>query len=438
MLPRLMRYAAESMRNLRLRPAELERVQSGKLRRMLQFSYDNVPYYHELFRRTGVRPEDIRSIRGLRAIPTLAKKTLSQNAPGRMVPRGARVIRRATTSGTTGPPLQIPYSPGFSDMRLALVFRRSWVVGVRPWHRGVTLWTGQILDADLASILGTSMGMLRSTTFGGGDPRVMAIRQLGLSVARGGWGAAAARVCGFRPDVIYARPSHARRLGRFLSAGRGPLRPRAVLTAGEFLSAGVRDDIESMFGCSVFDIYGSKEFGGLGFECPQHSGVHLNSDCFAFEVLKDGEQISTGEEGEIVITGLHNEAMPLLRYEQGDRVELGEEGRCDCGSYLPRLRSVQGRLDDGLVTSFGSRVPPGLVCASIESGVGLRDYQLVQKSLTTNVLKALPCFLEKRTLERVRGALTALLGSEVEVEPSEWSEDEMPVKYRPVVCEMKH
>ena len=437
MLPRLLRFAAESMKNLRLKPAELERVQSGKLRRMLRFSYDNVPYYHELFRRAGVRPEDIRSVNELRSIPTLTKKTLSQNAPGRMVPRGAKVIRRVTTSGTTGPPLQIPYSPSFSDMRLALVFRRSWVVGVRPWHRGVTIWTGQNQGVDLASILGTTTGMLRSTALGGGDPRVMVIRQLGLSVTLGGWGAAADQVYGFKPDVIYARPSHARRLGRFLSAGRRLLRTRAILTAGEFLSSGVRDDVESMFGCPVFDIYGSKEFGGLGFECPEHSGVHLNSDCFAFEVLKDGEQASRGEVGEIVITGLHNEAMPLLRYEQGDRVELGEEGRCECGSNLPRLRSVQGRLDDGLVTSIGSRVPPGLVCASIESGIGMRDYQLVQKSLTTIVLKALPRYLEKRTLERVRGALSALLGSEVEVEHTEWSEDQIPVKYRPVFSEVK-
>jgi phenylacetate-CoA ligase len=199
----------------------------------------------------------------------------------------------------------------------------------------------------------------------------------------------------------------------------------------------VRGDIESILGCPVYDSYGSGEMGGLGFECPQHSGVHLNSDFFVFEVVRDGEEVSPGEAGEIVITGLTNFVMPLIRYEQRDRVVKGEEGACGCGSCLPRLRSIQGRLDDGLVAPDGSMVSPGMVCEKLEAEFGMRDFQLVQKNVDRFIMRVLAGDATEANAARVRGFLSELVGAKFHLEIEEWKIDDLPVKYRPVSSEVK-
>ena len=433
-----MLHASEAMRNYRASAEELERVQSKKLRRMLRYCFDRVPLYHEWFRAAGMLPDDVRGPDDLRRLPTLTRQLLTRSYPDRILPRGARVGSRMSTSGTTGTPLSIQYSPEFSDVRMALAFRRSWLDGVRPWHRGVSVWTGEgHRRLSQANVMRGSMALGKSLTLWGGDQRLLVLRQLSFFVARGEWTTGARLIQGFRPTVLYARPSHMRRLGlAWKETGAAP-QVRIALTSGEFLSKAVRKDLESMFGCTVFDSYGSTELGGLGFECSEHAGTHVNADHFIFEVLKDGGPASPGESGEIVITGLHNDAMPMLRYEQGDRVVLEAEGRCACGSSLPRLRSIQGRLNDGLVTAAGERVAPGAVCGMLEEAFGMRDYQLTQKSHSQVLMKVLIENSSAATLQKVEAYLRGVLGGEVKLEAQVWGEEDMPVKYRPVISEVR-
>ncbi len=366
----------------------------------------------------------------------MTRRVIAGGYPGRIVPKGARVSHSSSTSGTTGTPLRILHGPGFTDTRMGLAFRRTWVDGVRPWHRGIVVWSGEGLrDVSQASIFDGSMGLAKRLILGGGDSRILVARQLNFFVARGEWKTGAGVVSRFRPDVIYARPSQLRRLGLALEdAGKTP-KLTAALTSGEFLSRGVRTDLETLFRCSVFDSYGSNELGGLGFECPEQCGTHLNADCFAFEVMKDGERVSPGESGDIVVTGLHDQTMPLVRYEQGDRVVAEPEERCGCGSFLPRLREIQGRLSDGIVTSSGSRVPPGEICNYLESVLEMRDFQLIQKRYDRVKLKAPKNYLSTANVMKIANFLGGLLGCDVDVETLEWREEEMPVKYRPVTSE---
>ncbi|MDA4127873.1 MAG: hypothetical protein OK422_00175 [Thaumarchaeota archaeon] len=118
-----------------------------------------------------------------------------------------------------------------------------------------------------------------------------------------------------------------------------------------------RRDLHELFRTEIFVHYGTAELGGVGFECPEHSGFHIISDFFICEVLRDGEAASPGETGELVFTSLENEAMPLIRYDIGDVAVPEQDARCGCGSSFPRLRTIYGRRSEGLLLPDGTRIP---------------------------------------------------------------------------------
>lgn len=437
MLQGVIRSSFEALRNYKRIPSELRQLQTKKMRWTLRYCYDYVPLYHEWFRKRGLTPEDVREPRDLRLLPRLSRETLSGTSPEMIVVPGARVGLVRSTSGTTGRPVRILWSPGFSDMVMGQVFRATSVEGVRPWHRVAMVWTGSPGRPIVASGAARRSAVYAyKLLFGSINLWVLVFNQVDLFVSKDNWRSVASMLHGLQPDVIYSRPTHARRLGVKLREEGQKLDPKFLIIGGEFMSDGTRADIASLYGCEVFEEYGSMELGSLGFECPEHSGMHLNSDFLVFEVERDGEEVSPGESGELVITGLHNETMPLIRYEQGDRVVLEEEGRCGCGSYLPRLRAIQGRLSDGLVAEDGTRIPPGVICDQLERVMGIRDYQLVQKSRERVILKLLSRDNAEQTAGGVSGYLTSLLGGSPTVEIEEWSEDDMPAKYRPVISEI--
>jgi len=392
--------------------------------------------YHEWFRKRGLTPEDVREPKDLRPLPKLSRETLCDSSPEMTVVPSARVGLVRSTSGTTGSPLRILWSPAFSDMVMGQVFRATSVEGVRPWHKVAMVWTGSSERPTANSGAARRSGAhAYELLFGSINLWVLVFNQVDLFVSKNNWKSVASALHDLQPDVIYARPAHTRRLGIKLKEEGQRLFPRFLIIGGEFMSDGTRADIAALYNCEVFEEYGSMELGSLGFECPGYSGMHLNSDYFVFEVERDGEEVSPGESGEIVITNLHNEVMPLIRYEQGDRVVLEEEGKCSCGSYLPRLRAIQGRSDDGLVAADGTRIPPGVICDQLERVLGIRDYQLIQKHRERLTLKLLSRYDTQQTAVGLSRCLTGLLGGGPTIETEEWSEDDMPAKYRPVFSE---
>ena len=435
MISDVVSYSIQAMKNYRLSPAELKQLQTRKLRQMVRYCYNYVPLYRGWFRERGLTPEDIRETKDLRLLPTLSRENLSSSAS--VVVPNARVGIVKSSSGTTGKPLKIFWSPDFIHMMTGLVFRKTWMMGVRPWHTVANIWTGSSWEPIIN--YGTARKGLVYTyklLFGSISLWILAFNQNDLFVSKDNWKTIASALNYIQPDVIQTRPSHARRLGQILRESGQRVNPKLLMAQGEFMSLSTRSDIASLYNCDVFDNYGSTEFGALGFECPKHSGIHLDADCFIFEVERDGEPISPGESGEMIISSLHNDAMPLLRYEQGDRVTLEEEGRCSCGSYLPRLRAIHGRLSDGLRTTDGENIPSSVICDQLERVFGIRGYQLIQKSSDRITMKLLCTYNTKQTADSVARYMIELLGGSPTVELEEWSEDDMPAKYRPVISEI--
>jgi phenylacetate-CoA ligase len=152
----------------------------------------------------------------------------------------------------------------------------------------------------------------------------------------------------FRPDVLNAYPSIAALLADEQLAGRLRIAPKVLSTSSELRTTETTERIERAFGVRPFDLYGTSE-GLWGVDCEHHDGIHLFEDWCIVEVVDgEGRPVPDGEPGErLLVTNLFNRTLPMIRFEISDVVALDREP-CACGRTLPRVRALEGRLDDVL------------------------------------------------------------------------------------------
>ena len=198
----------------------------------------------------------------------------------------------------------------------------------------------------------------------------------------------------FDPSVIRAFPSTAYVLAQYMrEKGVTDIRPKCIITSSETLFSQQRALIEKQFGCSVYDWYGLAERVAAIGQCSE-GNYHINSEYGIVEIIKDGRHASEGERGEIVATGLNNYAMPLVRYGTQD-IAVPSNRRCPCGRGLPLIRSIEGRVQDIVVTPTGRYIYPTFIPFLfyvdpddyLQSGIrGIRQYQVVQETKSKIVI----------------------------------------------------
>jgi len=410
----------------------LEELQNKRIRRIVDHAYRNVPYYHDAFSARRITPETIDGVKQLGRLPTLTRQMIEENYPSRLLAPGVSaervVVRR--TSGTTGRPMEIVWDSEYCDMMAAsrLMIMRS--IGSSVFDRAVEIMYAGPLGAGPRRM--NSRSRLRRILIGPiSTPTLLTLRSKKLAFHESILEVEEA-LREFRPAAANSRPSYLRRLGVHLQSEGRSLQISKLVTGGEYLSDSVRKDLEGLFSSEVFDALGAQEFGALGMECSEHAGIHLFSDCFAFEFLKDGESASAGESAELVVTSLFNESMPLIRYRLGDTVVPEPEEECACGLSLPKLREISGRPDDGLQLPGGTRVPVGPVVDRIEE-MGFRDYQLLQTGEKAVTVKLVEKQIGDEWTRRLLSYVRSVLGEDVQIKLEQWKEDEIPPKYRPVL-----
>ncbi|MFE0046037.1 phenylacetate--CoA ligase PaaK [Streptomyces albireticuli] len=325
--------AAERMSGAELAALQLERLR-GTLRRV----YENVGFYRRAFDAAGVRPEDCRSLGDLGRFPFTAKADLRDHYPfGMFAVPEERVRRIHASSGTTGTPTVVGYTERDLDVWADVVARSLRAAGARPGHKvhvayGYGLFTGG---------LGAHYGAER----------------LGCTVipASGGMTARQVRIIqDFRPEVIMVTPSYMLTLlDEFERQGIDPRSTslRVGVFGAEPWTDGMRREIEERFALDAVDIYGLSEVMGPGVaqECVEtKDGPHIWEDHFYPEVVDPltGEVLPDGGHGELVLTSLTKEAMPVVRYRTRDLTRLLP------GTARPafrRMEKVTGRSDDMII-----------------------------------------------------------------------------------------
>jgi phenylacetate-CoA ligase len=348
--------------------AKLRVLQLRRLKQTLKNAWDKVPIHRGRMKARGIEPGDIRSLDDLALLPFTVKGDLRDHYPFGMFARPREtLVRLHASSGTTGKPTVVGYSARDIATWADLMARTMACAGARPGdviHNayGYGLFTGGLG----AHYGGERLGATVVPVSGGATERQIVLIQ------------------DFGARVLCATPSYALSIAEVAEKQGVDLR-KSKLEIGIFgaepWSEAMRKELDARLGIKAVDIYGLSEIMGPGVaaECVEaRDGLHGWEDHFLFEVIDPdtGEEVPEGKAGELVITTLTKEALPMIRYRTRDITRISTE-RCGCGRTHLRIRRITGRNDDMLIIR-GVNVYPSQVEAVL---IGLPDvaphYQLV-------------------------------------------------------------
>ena len=318
---------------------DLERLQLARLRKLVARATERVPFYRERLRQAGVTARDVRSLADLRRLPFTTKSDFRDTYPfGMLAVPLDEVVRIHASSGTTGKPTVVVYTRRDLATWSEVMARTLMAGGVGPRdvvHNayGYGLFTGGLGFHYGAEQVGAAVIPISG---GFTERQLMVFRDLGST-------------------VLCSTPSYALYLAEALEEARiaaKDLKLRVGFFGAEPWTEGMRTALETRLHLMALNIYGLSEVIGPGVavECPERRGMHVAEDHFLPEVLDPVtfEPVPAGTTGELVLTGLTKEAIPLVRYRTRDLTTL-DRSPCACGRTLVRIGRITGRTDDMLI-----------------------------------------------------------------------------------------
>ena len=319
--------------------SEINRLQMERLQQTLQRCMC-IPFYKQRFAEIGLKPEDIHTLDDLQKIPFTTKQDLREHYPfGLSAVPLEKVVRLHSSSGTTGTPTVILHTQHDLDEWANAVARCLYMVGLRKGDifqnsSGYGMFTGGLGFQYGAERL----GMLTVPAAAGNTKRQIKF------------------ITDFGTTALHAIPSYAGRLYEVMEEmGIDPRRDtklRTLIIGAEPHSDEQRRRIEDMLGVKAYNSFGMSEMCGPGvaFECPEQNGLHIWEDYYIVEIVNPDtlEPVPEGEIGELVLTTINREAMPLLRYRTRDLTRI-LPGDCPCGRHHKRLDRMKGRSDGTMI-----------------------------------------------------------------------------------------
>jgi phenylacetate-CoA ligase len=346
---------------------ELRSVQIERLRATVQRAYERVPHYTAALDEAGVKPDDVITLDDVRRLPLTTKQVLRENYPyGMFAVPTAEIGRIHASSGTTGIPTVVGYTRRDMDVWAELMARAFHVTGARPGdivHNAIPygLFTGGLGWHAGAERFGAAL----VPASGGSTERHVQL------------------IVDLRPDILLGTPSYMLVIADALAArGVGPeeCSIRIAMFGAEPSSEAMRAEIERRLGADAYDSYGLSELIGPGVaqELPGEKGcLTIWEDCFWPEIIdpESGDPLPDGEAGELVLTTLAKEAMPIIRYRTRDRTRLLP------GKEMPfrRLERIAGRTDDMMVIR-GVNVFPTQIEEVIAGDTALAPHYAIEVS----------------------------------------------------------
>ncbi len=347
---------------------EIEKVQLRRLKDVVKRVYALSPFYKQKFDEMGITPDDIKTLEDIQKLPFTKKQDLRDNYPfGLFTVPMSEVVRIHSSSGTTGKPTVVGYTEHDMEVWDEVMMRCLSMGDVNSkdvCHNayGYGLFTGGLGFHEAAQKIGAAVV---PASGGFTDRQLMLMRDFGAT-------------------VLFATPSFALHLAEKARAA-GPdfikdYKLRCGFFGAEPTSEGLRREVAEAWDIEYYEVYGLSEIIGPGVSCSCNKGrgLHIQEDHFYPEIIdpKTGEVLPDGEEGELVITTLTKQALPIIRYRTGDITRLYREP-CACGRTTVRMESVLGRADDMLIIN-GVNVYPSQVEHVIANTEGVTlNYQIV-------------------------------------------------------------
>lgn len=381
------------------------------LERTLALAARNVPYYREIAERSGVLRGGSIDLDRFEDLPLLDKKTLRDRSADLISPAVSKWRTYWNSSGgSTGEPTRFLQDRGYARAMRGVTYAQKARAGYRFGDPMIKLWGD---DRDLLTGKRTPRARLTAAI-----KNIRVLNSFRLTPER--MREYARVIEARRPRLLLAYAQALYELCRFAESNGLPMRAAgAVMTSAGTLYPFMRETIRRVTGCDPFDRYGGREVGNMACECDRHEGLHVADNAVWIEILDEhGRRCEPGVEGEIVVTGLLNEAMPLIRYRIGDR-GIWAAAPCSCGDPEPLLARVTGRATDVFRTADGRVIPAEFfihMLGVVMNRGTIEKFQAIQKSLTHIQLKIVSPAIGAADIAAIEKNLGAALGDDVRIE----------------------
>lgn len=384
----------------------LERHQLERLREFVSSVGSTVPYYQDIFRRSGFEPEKIRSFGDLAQLPFLTKALIQANT-GALKARGATGLARSNTGGSSGEPLIFYIGKERVSHDVAAKWRatRWWDVDIGD--REIVVWGSPIELTAQDRLRSLRDRFLRTSLLPAFE---MSAVQLDGFVAA---------IRTRRPLMLFGYPSALARIAQHVhptGERLDDLGIRVAFVTGERLYPEQRELIARTFGCRVANGYGGRDAGFIAHECPA-GGMHISAEDIIVEIVDgDGKPVGPGTAGEIVVTHMATRSFPFIRYRTGDVGTL-DDRMCTCGRGLPVIKDLQGRTTDFVVAQNGT-VMHGLALVYLVRDVpGITKFKIVQESIDeTRILLVINEKFDRAQASIIAAAMRQRLGDTVKID----------------------
>lgn len=362
-------YSSEIKEILEADSSNIQKYQLEQLKEIISYSYNNSDFYRNKFDEASIMPNDLNSIKDIVKFPILEKNEIRNNQKSllsKAIPENELI--KTATGGTTSSPV-----PLYLD-KVCVAKRRSATLFFFKWFnyeigdKMAYLWGAQQDFSYTKSIKQKIRNKLINRAL------YLETFYLNDETMRKHFD----KIAKFNPKGLQAYTTPLYLFADFMERNNLKLNIKNINTSAEFLYEYQREKIEKVFNTKIFNWYGARELGHIATECCEHSGMHINVSGLFIEIIKNGNSV-VDEEGEIVVTDLLNKAMPLIRYRIGDVGKISTRV-CKCGSALPILESVSGRLVDTFKKRDGSFIP-GVAFPNriLKECKGIQELQIIQK-----------------------------------------------------------
>jgi phenylacetate-CoA ligase len=407
----IINFLWNSYRSSSLSPITLHTYQLELFNKRVLCASNSSRFYQNEFKAAGLNDYKVTTLGDLSRLPIIKKpRLIEQNPEDILTTPSMTNLRSERSSGTSGNPFTVYYSQQEYFKRSITFLRALFTIGYQPGDKLFLLTQSHGTPTEKPWLRWYYASITES-------------RQIVASYYQK-----------VKPDVLYGCTTAIKLLAEYLQNNRQiSWRPKAIVTTAETLDRNTRNIIEDGFRAEVFDFYGMSEVGLIAWECKTHSGYHIAEDVVFPELMP---AVAEDENQRLIITSLHQQTMPFIRFDTGDYCIPAKE-MCACGSTSKLIKSFSGRIIDSLLRVNGQLVSPYKVTCALECVPGLRRYQVIQQQVESYqvLVETTETNNEHELIKTISRQLKSVIGQNIEIQICFVRQIELKPgqKFRPVV-----